>query len=883
LGWNIEDPDEVSAEETISKKRVDFGFRLDGIPKFFLETKKLSEDVEQHSFFEQAINYSWHKGCTYAVLTNFRTLYILNAEWNTDKLIDSRIIVFQHSDYISRFDELWLLSKDSFKEGLLDKFAESRFKKRTRRAIDNQLLSDMIKFREMLSKDIVKNNQDRLLSEADVEEIVQRIIDRLIFIRNAEDREYAPILLLSKIREWEDARKGRLVEHIRQVYKKFDDDYNSKLFAPHACDVVVIDNDALKTVIKGLYFTSDNIHKYDFSIIDADILGRIYEQYLGAILHKTQKRTTLEESPNRRKEQGIYYTPPYIVDYIIKSTLGELLKSKAIDVESIKILDPACGSGSFLIKAFDAMNSHYAKSMREQQSKLAKGGDYYSTKLNILINNIFGVDLDKQAIEITQLNLLLRLAEKGHRLPLLQKNIKCGNSLISDKSFDPKAFEWNNEFKEIIDNGGFDVIIGNPPYVRQEEFLPIKDYLKQNFETYHSMADLFVYFFERGLKLLKENGYFGMIVSNKWLKTGYGLPLRKFLNQYWIEQFIDFGDLNVFQDATTYPCIIIMRKRLKPNRKIKACEIKSLNFESLQKYIDENSYSINQEQLNYDNWNFKINTTIAILDKIRSESTLLKEYINDEVYFGIKTGLSKAFIIDAKTYEKMIKSDPNSNEVVKPFLKGNDVRRYALNFKNKYIILTKIGVQIQKYPAVLEWLLQFKSELENRWDKGNVWYELRTCTYYDLFTKPKLIYGAITTQPRFTIDYKGYYANNANFFIPSTDKNLLGILNSKLGWFLIANTCTKLRGGYQLIWKYFGNVPIIKKRSPELEKMVDEMLKLHDALSSTTEKSDESEHLKTKITALDKKIDELVYRLYELTPEEIAIIERTINPGQPPH
>ena len=531
LGWNTSDSLEVSAEERISKTRVDYGFRINGIPKFFLEAKSFKEKLDDRKFVEQAINYSWHKGCTWAILTNFESVIIFNAEVKTEHPWMSQFKPTLHcNEFIAKFEELLILSKEGFENHLLDLEAEKWGRKAKKTAIDKQLLMDFTLFRDILSKNITKLNSSKNLSEEELDESVQRLLDRLIFIRNCEDRELEPKTLIANYREWESKGKGHLIKSLRETFVHFDNEYNSKIFAKHLCDQLDIDNEVLHEVIEGLYTTEANV-AYDFSIIDADVLGTIYEQYLGHILRKTEKRAKLTENHAHRKEQGIYYTPPYIVNYIVRRTLGELLKQPKVDIEDIRILDPACGSGSFLIKAFDVLNEYYKEHLDDyRQTQLdLESGIPFKTKSRILQNNIFGVDLDKQAVEIAQLNLLLKIAEKGHRLPILEHNIRIGNSLIEDENIaGPKAFKWEKEFNGIMSSGGFDVAIGNPPYVRQEELTAIKPYLEANYETYQGTADLFVYFFEKELNLLKENGYFAMIVSNKWLRAGYGSNLRKF-------------------------------------------------------------------------------------------------------------------------------------------------------------------------------------------------------------------------------------------------------------------------------------------------------------------------------------------------------------------
>jgi len=502
----------------------------------------------------------------------------------------------------------------------------------------------------MLSKNITKLNQTKKLTESELDESIQRILDRLIFIRNCEDRG------LEEKKLWEARNETKVWKKLKEVFAYYDKNYDSKIFTydptdakkVHLCDTLDVDDSVMREIIESLYRTKDKSISYDFSIIDADVLGTVYEQYLSHILKKTKKRATLTENHTHKKEQGVYYTPTYIVDYIVRNALGKLLEEKNVNVEKIKVLDPACGSGSFLIKAFDVLNEHYQQNDKDySQTQLDfKTGTTFTRKVKILQDNIFGVDLDKQAVEIAQLNLLLKIAEKGHLLPLLERNMRCGNSLIDDEKLaGDRAFKWEEQFKEIMKDGGFDVVIGNPPYVRQEELSEIKPYLEANYETYQGTADLFVYFFEKELKILKENGYFGMIVSNKWLRAGYGKNLRKFLAKFWIEEFIDFGDLKVFADATIYPCIIIIKKIKKQNPEIRICKMETLEFGSLELYIRNNSFFINQSDLSEKEGNIQKREGNELLKKIRSSGLPIEEYVGVKIYRGILTGLNEAFIV----------------------------------------------------------------------------------------------------------------------------------------------------------------------------------------------------------------------------------------------
>jgi len=896
LGWNTVDSREVSAEERVSKQRVDYGFRINGIPKFFLETKSLKENLDNRKFIDQAINYAWHKGCTWAVLTNFERVVVFNAELKTEHPWQSQLKRIHCRDFLEHFDELWLLSRESFEQGLIDKEAEKWGKKAKKSSVDRQLLTDFTRFRELLSKSITKLNQSKNLTEEELDESIQRILDRLIFIRNCEDRELEARTLISNLREWESKGRGHLIKSLREVFAYFDKAYNSKIFANHLCDNLEIDNDVLHEIVEGLYHTRDNSVFYDFSAIDADVLGTIYEQYLSHILKKTEKRATLTENHAHKKEQGIYYTPTYIVDYIVRNTLGELLKEKNVNIEKTKVLDPACGSGSFLIKAFDVLDEHYQQNDKDyNQTQLDfKTGTTFTRKVKILQNNIFGVDLDKQAVEITQLNLLLKIAEKGHRLPLLEQNIRCGNSLIDDEKLaGDRAFKWEEQFKEIMKEGGFNVVIGNPPYVRQEELSEIKPYLEANYETYQGMADLFVYFFEKGLKILKEDGYFGMIVSNKWLRAGYGMNLRNLLTGFWIEEFIDFGGLRVFADATIYPCIIIVRKIKKPNPKIRICKIETLEFGSLADYVRNNSFFINQSELNEKEWNIQKGEGNELLKKIRSSGLPIEEYVGAKINYGIKTGLNEAFIIDEKKRDELIHEDSRNEELIKPVLSGAESKRYSIKSKKNYIIFTRRGIDVFQYPSVLRYLEQFKSELSPKKSKeqeigrkpGNYkWYEIQdTIDYYEEFEKPKIIWGNLATRSSFSLDEtNGFYVNAPACILPTNSRYVLGILNSRLMSYFLKSICAERQGSFiEQKPVYVSQVPIkkpTKEQEIEITQHVEKMLQLNEKLLQIGDKlTDERAAIEDEIKETDSEIDNLVYDIYGLTNAEKEIIENSLK------
>lgn len=848
LGWNVEDGEEVIAEEKISKGRVDYAFKIDGIPKLFLEAKALKVDLNKIEYIEQAINYAWHKGSTWAVLTNFEDTKVFNAEWKTANPLQNMLFSLSYSQLSDNFDQLWLLSRESLKYGLIDKEAERWGKKAKKIPIDKQLLNDLTRFRELLTKNILKNNPSKKLSGDELDESVQRILDRLIFIRTLEDKQLEAPVLQSIIRE---ERHKKIYKKLNQLFRKMDNIYNSKLFSPHLCEELDIDDNILEKVIRGLFKTSDNTVNYDFSAIDADVLGNMYEQYLGHILKKTEKRAKLTSGKAYRKEQGIYYTPTYIVDYIVKNTVGELAKNKKFDLDNIKILDPACGSGSFLMKAFDyliALNKKKKGNVNQTKLDFSETSVIYDKKVDILKNNIFGVDLDPKAVEIAQLNLLLKTAEKKHRLPTLQENIKVGNSLIDDSAIaGERAFKWEEQFKEVMDNGGFDVVIGNPPYVGYREiygteFIKKKFYSAQVKDKYN----LLVLFIEQGLKILKYGGFLGFIVSNQFLCSDFGKNLRKFiLENARIKQIIDVSMMKVFKDASTYPIIIILEKAKPKKNTIKIAKPKdetelmsnSLKFEDISQEIynnfDKNLFLL---ELNDKNLN--------IIEKMKENSKPLKGCVQQITWGTSATGYGKKKI----KLDKFLSLSKKEQEKYVKIIQTSDIQRYRIDWQKEFI-------------------------------PKNIYTENKL----RLFEYDKIVVGRLNKFLKATIDTEKYALGKATLIIPKEEVNikfLLALLNSKLidYYFKILFKSTHMGQGYiRYDVPYLGQLPIKKVSEYQQQimiKLVDNMLYLNKCLNEIKEKqTDEKTRLEKEIQKIDDKIDQLVYKLYGLTKEEIKIVE----------
>lgn len=445
------------------------------------------------------------------------------------------------------------------------------------------------------------------------------------------------------------------------------------------------------------------------------------------------------------------------------------------------------------------------------------------------------------------------------------------------------AFEWRFEFPEVLnDEGdfiGFDVVIGNPPYIRQEELGDLKGYLQQHYQTFAGTADLYVYFVERGMQVLREGGEFSYIIPNKWMRAGYGDKLRQFVRQRRIMGISDFGDLPVFDEATTYPCVLELQQRPASDT-FKAANIPTLEFpRGLRRYIRENAFEVSLSGLQDSGWTLTNQAVQQLLEKLRNSGKPLGEYVEGKIYYGIKTGLNEAFVIDAETRERLLAEDPNSAEVIKPFLAGRDIKRYQSPNSDKFLILFEKGVtNAQKgdktpelwlettYPAIYKHLLPFEAAAKKRYDKGDYWWELRACDYYGEFEKNKILWPGIALNPTsFAYDESCFYGNDNNQLIITNEKYILAIINSNISRIFLSSICDKVQGGFvRLKIIYVAQIPIPQADQASktaIETLVNQIL----ALKQSDPAADTS--------ALEREIDALVYGLYGLTAAEVAIVE----------
>ena len=448
-------------------------------------------------------------------------------------------------------------------------------------------------------------------------------------------------------------------------------------------------------------------------------------------------------------------------------------------------------------------------------------------------------------------------------------------------------FLWKLNFSEVFaEKGGFDVVIGNPPYVRHEGIREIKPWLKAEFGAfYRGTADLYTYFYKRGLEILHENGHLAYIAPNKFMRAAYGINTRTLLSTEAIPKVvIDFGDLPVF-DATTYPAILVVQNsRPKKNSTLRAATFtKEKQIHQVNRSLADTGFPMPVKALTAEGWNLEPPEVLQLMEKLRKVGTPLNDYVEGRLYYGIKTGLNKAFIIDAATRKQLLAEDPKSEKLIKPWLRGRDIRRWQVEWAGLYVIFTRRGVEIEKYPAIKGYLEQFRKELEPKKDakqkKGRKagsykWYEIQdNIAYYKEFEQPKIIWRHFAITPDFVFDEKSYFSNDKSYILPTTDLALLGILNSTIISFFIKQLSPPVRGGYhEMRIIYLKKVPIAQfdgNSQRLLSRLVEKILLIKELDNAKQTKPFELE------------IDARVAHLYQLTEEEYNLILRKTNAPDP--
>lgn len=976
LGWDIYNKqgfsekyrDVVREDRVTIKGKVkapDYCFRIGGARKFFVEAKKPSIDIKHDidpAF--QLRRYAYTAKLPLSILTDFEEFSIYDTRikpGKTDKASTARVFYCEYHRYIDEFDFIFdTFSKNAIQKGSFDKYIEDTKRKKGTSGVDKEFLKLIEIWRENLAKNIALRNKQINIYELNY--VVQTIIDRVIFLRIAEDRHMEKY---GRIQQLIDNKKTLYPELVK-LFLQADVKYNSGLFdfkkdqlTPH----LKIDDKILKDIIDHLYYPDS---PYEFSVLDVEILGNIYEQFLGKTIRLTPAhQAKVEDKPEVKKAGGVYYTPKYIVDYIVEHTVGEKIKAKTPgEVSKLKILDPACGSGSFLLGAYQLLMDYYLnyytggltrksdkisnrrqsilkKALKENKVYQIQEDEYQLTieeKHDILLNNIFGVDIDRQAVEVTKLSLLLKLLEGESMessgllfkysdiklLPDLSDNIKCGNSLIGSDFYEKgqmslfqdeetvrriNVFDWEKEFPEILRKDGFDVVIGNPPYIRiqnMKEYAP--DEVEFYKEEYKSASkgnyDIYVVFVEKGLSLSNNNSILGFILPSKFFTTDYGLGLRRIIKENRaLYKVIDFAHAQVFENATTYTNLFFLRKN-------NSGVVYYAKITNPQDIMDDNVVfrEINTEVFSEKIWTFPDAKESILIEKIYRCSANLIE-LPAQIGRGSSSGMDKIFMIQEKDNLFFTQNGDQidiEEEILRKPIFATDFGRYYFNPNSDYLIIfpyivDEKGYRIiaeadfrKNYPGAFNYLLGKKKELMLR-KQYNIWYGFsapRNLNTHENanFLVPLLAekgsFSNIRHDRKFCLMASGGFSISISSKMKLSPNYIIGLLNSKLIYWRLYKISNKFRGGWITCTKqYVSKLPIRqldfnnkveKMQHDKIVQFVDQMLELQKKYHSVKIETEKT-LFKKQIEIVDKQIDQLVYELYGLTEEEIKIVEEDIG------
>ena len=975
LGWDVtnragyaEAYRDVIHEDSVkvagSLRAPDYGFRIGGQRKFFLEAKKPSIRVKDEiDPAYQLRRYAWSAKLPLSVLTDFEEFAVYDCRLRplpTDPASKSRIIYYTFDSYPEKWEEIAsVFAKDAVLKGSFDKFATTAKGKRGTSEVDNEFLATIEEWRADLARNLALRNA--LLSQREINFAVQRIIDRIIFLRICEDRGSEDYGRLRRLTESKD-----IYPQLVALFRQADTRYNSGLFhfsaergRLEAHDTLTpglsIDDALLKKIIRGLYYPDS---PYQFDVISADILGQVYEQFLGKVIRLTDNhQAKIEEKPEVKKAGGVYYTPTYIVDYIVKETVGPLIDGKTPkQIAEIRVLDPACGSGSFLIGAYqfllDWYLNYYTSNEPERWAKGKnpalvpgkRGGWVLSIpeRKRILTAHIHGVDIDSQAVEVTKLSLLLKVLEgetalnlqpeliQERVLPDLTDNIKCGNSLIgsdfyaqpdlpemdSDARLKINVFDWNGAdgFPEIMKSGGFDAVIGNPPYIRIQTIKDSQPEAVSYFSSAYKAAakgnyDIYTIFIEKGLAILKGGGELGFIVPHKFFNSEYGESLRSLISSgRHNRKIVHFGDEQIFGKATTYTCLLFLQRG--SSEKCDFVEVSNVDEWRLGQ--EDRRVLINADRFSSSVWNIHTGPEAEVLSKVSAQQRQLKDIAS--LFVGLQTDADDVFILEevsASDDEVICRSKATGKEHsfelshVKPFLKGSlDIRRYGFSGDAKRLIfpyvrrderseLLEQTEYARTFPKTWAYLLENKARLSERakGSLGDKWHGYVYKKNHLRFDQAKILAPAIAQGACFAWDESGSYyfvgsggGGGGGYGIVLKEGQdismlaLLGLLNSRVATLFLKKNSTQFRGGYiALNRQYIESIPVpdglgTGKQEEALETLVRQMIKLRGELAAA-QTPHEQKALERQIAAIDQQIDAQVYKLYGLTEDEIKIVE----------
>jgi len=934
LGWDVENETglphhqrEVIVErgESETTGRPDYSFRIGGQTKFFVEAKAPSEGLDNPHHVLQAKGYAWNtRSVFFVILTDFEEFRFYDASRQPDERNpdEGLLLKLKCAEYLENAERLWDFSRERVAAGSLDALLPTiRRAPHVRKQVDEVFLDEMTGWREELAKDIHKRNP--ALTAKQLNEVVQRLLDRIVFVRIAEDRHVIEKRQLAEVvEEWEvHGGKFPIFDWLNALFHKINDDFNGEIFKPHLSEEIQIDSEILARIIKRLYPPKS---PYRFDVIGVELLGSIYERYLGNTIRLTPKQVKVEKKPEVRKAGGVFYTPKYIVDYIVKNTVGKIIEGKSPkQIEKIRILDPACGSGSFLIGAFQYLIDYHTQWYLEHPEQEVRhahpsldfmrevrtdpnGSRRLSVyrKAKILRNNLFGVDIDPQAVEITMMSLYLKALEgeqsqlppKQHLLPELKYNIMCGNSLIGPDIYDQgalfgdevrdriNAFDWNFvpavaavydrrqepalierryrkrvpsaptaaiSIGQVMKDGGFDCVIGNPPYgalLLDTE----ADYLRSNYETATSELDTYGLFIEKAINLCKPQGRVSMIVPTGWYSGVRFGSLRRHVAGFTDPTVFVNLPYDVFEawvDTTIFAAV----KRADPldwPRRAQ-CPVILKTFPKRHKIEDIGEFEEGTRTAGMTSWfvdgsdqflTYADTASAALIAKIQNRGNPLKDFAD------VQRGVTPFNVTEESEH-------PHSRRAF-----DGTVRRYSFDPGSERYIRFDDSLAEPKPERYFRGPRILLRELISRQ------FRLQAVKVAEDFVTNKSMQSILPIAEGPDLNY------------------LLGCVNSGLmSWYFLRRSNIAQRDDFpKIVLKETRNLPIPpvdlagpadKSRHDKIVALVDRMLELNKKKHSGKLAPSELDRLERESASADREIDDLVYELFGITDEERKIIE----------
>ena len=922
LGWDMDNSQgrPESQKEVIHEAKItiedavkapDYCFLIDKTPKFFVEAKKPSVCIKDsiHPAY-QLRRYGWSAKLPVSILTDFEEFAVYDCRImpeQQDHAARARLWYLTFDEYLAKWDDLAaLFSRDAIANGSLDHYVETRKDKRGALPVDVAFLQDIERWREQLAQHLAARNPG--LTRRELNYAVQLTIDRMIFLRICEDRGIEPYGKLRALRD-QSNMYGLLLKRFYEADAKYDSGifhFKQERGQRDAPDTLTpnltIDDDALRGMLARLYYPES---PYAFEVIPAEILGQVYEQFLGKVIClDAAHRATVEEKPDVKKAGGVYYTPAYIVDYIVAQTVGALLRGNTLkQADTLTILDPACGSGSFLIGAYGfLLDWHLDTYLADDPKKWSKtkpprlrqiGNGWTLTiaeRKRILLAHIYGVDIDAQAVEVTKLSLLLKVLEGEDEqsvssqmalihervLPNLANNIKCGNSLIAPDFYEGKqlglldeeelyrvnAFDWQHEFPEIMKRGGFDAVIGNPPYVsyysKKAVVLPheLRKYYQSHFHfipdsSFKSMNTIML-FLEKATKLVHKTGIFSFIIDIGFCETVYQ-PIRKYLSQYSVFEILH--GISVFQGVKSGQIIL------------KASSSQNISsYISVKNGLNGFVTQIPKDEFIKPSFNVSYNPCYSdFIQKISKQPLILRNIC--DISCGLEYGaLRDMFVSKEMKGEKWHKVINGAK---------NQPVKYRLIWDGDYVLFDK------------EYEQHLISTKQNYSKSGKYVYLISGDE--QKYLHEKLFVRQSAFELIATYDNSQMYALRSVFIVSLIEqsyslKYILGLINSTLlTFFAKATNIIIFQEGKQPQMRVSGleklpirainfSVAAEKAQHDKMVELVQQMLDLR-AQRAAAALPQARTLLERQIAATDQQIDRLVYALYGLTDEEIKIVE----------